>query len=43
MAEQLLECDDGDGSAGMEVKQATFYKWKFGHYFTVVEEGDKNM
>jgi len=27
MAEQLLECDDGDGSAGMGVKQATFYKW----------------
>ena len=43
MAEQLLESDDGDGSAGMEVKQATFYKWKFRHYFTVVEEGDKNM
>jgi len=37
MAEQLLESDDGDGSAGMEVKQATFHKWKFRHYFAVVE------
>ena len=27
----------------MKVKQATFYKWKYRHYFTAVEEGDKNM
>jgi len=41
MAEQLPDSDDGEGSTGMEVKQATFYKWKYRHYFTVVEKGDK--
>jgi len=25
------------------VKTATFYQWKYSHYFTVVEEGVKNM
>ena len=29
------------GSRG--VKEATFYHWKYRHYFEVVDEGDKNL
>jgi len=25
------------------VKTATFYGWKYSHYFEVVEEGEKNL
>ena len=25
------------------VKTATFYGWKYNHYFVVVEEGEKNL
>ena len=25
------------------VKKATFYHWKYRHYFEVVDEGDKNL
>jgi len=25
------------------VKEVTFYKWKYRHYFEVVDEGDKNL
>ena len=30
-------------NATTEEKQALFYQWKLRHYFTMVEEGDKNM
>ena len=43
MAEELQESDGSSCSATTEEKQATFYQWKLRHYFTVVEEGDKNM
>ena len=45
MAEELQDSDDGGGTnASMKVKKkATFYQWNLRHYFTVVEEGDKNM
>ena len=44
MAEELQDSDDGDDSASVEEgKKATFYQWRLRHYFTVVEEGDKNM
>ena len=43
MVEELQESDGSGCSAITEEKQATFYQWKLRHYFTVVEEGDKNM
>jgi len=30
------------GASG-DVKTATFYGWKYSHYFEVVEEGEKNL
>ena len=42
MAEELQEYDGSGCSATTEEKQAMFYQWKLRHYFTVVEEGDKN-
>ena len=35
----------GNASQGemQGVRTATFYQWKYSHYFTVVEEGVKNM
>ena len=44
MAEELQESEGSGCSATTEEKlQATFYQWKLRHYFTVLEEGDKNM
>ena len=44
MAEKLQDSDDGNGSASVEeVKKATFYQWRLRHYFTVLEEGEKNI
>jgi len=30
-------------SNNQEVRVATFYYWKYSHYFEVVDEGDKNL
>ena len=43
MTEELQESDGSGCSATTEEKQAIFYQWKLRHYFTVVEEDDKNM
>ena len=43
MAEELQESDGSGWSATTGEKQATFYQWKLRHYFTIVEESDKNM
>ena len=38
MAEETQE-----SSSNKRVKTATFYGWRYSHYFKVVEEGDKNL
>ena len=37
-----MEASSSTVTANQGVKTATFYGWKYSHYFVVVEESDKN-
>ena len=38
-----MEASSSTVTANQGVKTATFYGWKYSHYFVVVEESDKNL
>ena len=38
-----MEASSSTVTANQRVKTATFYGWKYSHYFVVVEESDKNL
>lgn len=42
-AEEVVVISASEAGTRTGVKEATFYKWKYKHYFEVVEEGDKNL
>jgi len=39
--DKAVECSQVESSQG--VKVATFYQWKYSHYFKVMDESEKNM